>query len=968
MLRRRSLKARSDLKRRRSTSSTHGVVLEHLNPARAQRDAHIAACEAYARAQSRTSEMSLFPPTPELSPRRRRSEWSGQSQDGPKTPGRGDDNGQDLRRYQSVRFMGPCSLQAMGRHGRPRSSSYNSKDPGPDSTDKQEDGYRNIAQSHSRSLDDTDPVQVPSPPRRAPPPVPLPRMATDYLAALDAQDEYYTPEDDIASAPSSYRRLHKSKSRFAEYQGFRKSHERSIPSLQGKSPRSRPLLASDTRRLFRSDPNDKVSHGVPSLRAPKSMSFLNSRSSQSRSSTSHDGGRRDPRIADLPDVPEDESSGIRQSSTRTRSRTSALFGSQNRRVESRFRESLRSDSPIEDTVADGPYPGAPQDAPGTLKSRARKASRTLRVKLRNLFTLAKPEGEMSIPCQHIESQRTHVIENSASFHGRETEDEAPVDEIRGLIHEVPAKIPYFQFAQPGIVHSSRASLESLRSEAERKVSDSSSLTSWVHSGPSTLTSQQQQQWREWEKQRLSIIRESGTHGPSPSAWRQPLGTGLFQRPESIVEDAIAPRQVVDSQRVYSALMKRMRAMNGQSAQSSEQESHGSEPGHSAPFMEHVDRSPDRTPDTIRRVTEEKSGIATGDIVTPTRVSRRSSQSRSRFSRTVSGSIASGRTRLRDSLGRPARDGSGTSARHSMSQGSVRESRPVGSPASHVFRTSSPYRRALRVSMQEEQHAWSLPSCGTEQDSDTGTQLHHPSKTNTLPETDSDSAKDLDYTESVYSTDDGQAGLGQADDTPTTYRPAGYREHSTASSIGWKTWLSANMGTMKFDPSSPPSPSKQLDPEFALLSMPPSFPSGHFPGKRHVRESAQIYADEDDDDVFEPPTRKPTLPTTPLKQVEHNAAQSSPLQRSVKRITTTSSPTSSIANGNGNGNGNGKVLLVENENPSAPSSPSLLPPPIPPRSKLRPSPLRVSRTKFSSPYSVTSSPGLTEAVRRQFGGV
>jgi hypothetical protein len=43
MLRRRSLKSKADLKRSKSTSSTHGVVLEHHHPVLAQRDAHIAA-------------------------------------------------------------------------------------------------------------------------------------------------------------------------------------------------------------------------------------------------------------------------------------------------------------------------------------------------------------------------------------------------------------------------------------------------------------------------------------------------------------------------------------------------------------------------------------------------------------------------------------------------------------------------------------------------------------------------------------------------------------------------------------------------------------------------------------------------------------------------------------------------------------------------------------------------------------
>lgn len=43
MLRRRSFKSKPDLRRSKSTSSAHGVVLEHLDPTIAQRDAHIAA-------------------------------------------------------------------------------------------------------------------------------------------------------------------------------------------------------------------------------------------------------------------------------------------------------------------------------------------------------------------------------------------------------------------------------------------------------------------------------------------------------------------------------------------------------------------------------------------------------------------------------------------------------------------------------------------------------------------------------------------------------------------------------------------------------------------------------------------------------------------------------------------------------------------------------------------------------------
>src|SRR5690606_31137976 len=71
------------------------------------------------------------------------------------------------------------------------------------------------------------------------------------------------------------------------------------------------------------------------------------------------------------------------------------------------------------------------------------------------------------------------------------------------------------------------------------------------------------------------------------------------------------------------------------------------------------------------------------------------------------------------------------------------------------------------------------------------------------------------------------------------------------------------------------------------------------------------------------------------------------------------------------------LLVENESPTRLFPPlSSSPPPIPPRSKLRPEPLRIWRPNGgdsdgvpeSGSASVLSSPRLTEALRRQFGGI
>ncbi|KAK2075065.1 hypothetical protein P8C59_009223 [Phyllachora maydis] len=137
---------------------------------------------------------------------------------------------------------------------------------------------------------------------------------------------------------------------------------------------------------------------------------------------------------------------------------------------------------------------------------------------------------------------------------------------------------------------------------------------------------------------------------------------------------------------------------------------------------------------------------------------------------------------------------------------------------------------------------------------------------------------------------------------------------------------------------------------------------------HVREAAQIHEDDETDNSarMTPQTRMPTLPTTPLSAVEPNVVRISPFQRSVKRMTPPSlsppppPPPRSDAR-----------HLPENE--SFGSSP----PPIPVRSARRPSPSPSKRPgqaylgmtgshPFSAAPSITSSPGLSAAVQRQFG--
>src|SRR6478609_11734277 len=100
MLRRRRSKSKPDLNRRKSTSSVHSVHLEHIDQTSAQRDAQAAAARAFSLARRRAAadNMPLFPPTPptpESSPRRRQAATSC------------DESTENIRRRQSVRFVGP---------------------------------------------------------------------------------------------------------------------------------------------------------------------------------------------------------------------------------------------------------------------------------------------------------------------------------------------------------------------------------------------------------------------------------------------------------------------------------------------------------------------------------------------------------------------------------------------------------------------------------------------------------------------------------------------------------------------------------------------------------------------------------------------------------------------------------------------------------------------------------------------
>jgi len=987
MRRRHSVKSKLDPQRRKSTSSVHSVHLEHIDPELAQRDAQIAACQAYARAQDRAAvDMPLFPPTPDSSPRRRQAERESSGQD---------DVNQDLQRRQSVRFVGPFSVQ--GKTGSAGETSTNRNSRGTVEELAQLQEYDTSTSSHSSVLrleeDFPAPVQLPRvpPPRpnRGPPLLPLPGIAAGYLDVLAAGEEYYTPEDDIASAPSSFRRLRRSRSMFtSEGDPARKGQDISVVCTNGNAsgPQQPPDL-NNKRMLYSDHQGAATLPPTPLLRAPKSMSFLRSRSILASSRTSRDSDCRDLLPHDIHGTGQTRNLATVQSTPQLGSRPTGLFGSRNRRTETPMRKSLRSGSTTD--YAESPGLGSPPGKDDGFKIKAKKASRSFKTKLKSFFTLSRSEeAPPTIPIQHIESRRHHISENVDPSLSSGLEQ--PSSTGWGSFHRVASRLPSVQSVPANVLHSTHGSVESLKSERERKVSDDKSLTSWAHSGPSTLTSQQQQQWKEWETQRLSVIRENGTHAPSPSMRRPALGSQVFQNPNTAAREPGQTTFTADSQRIYSALMKRVQAIGEKHTRIIEQRQRSfsfEDPGtdNTTPLGRADSGSVRSPPDAMMIGSfDQNTSLPPEHTLTPTRPSRRlctpdvgsdregqtgesppaeldrqwvQEESARKGDQAPQGAegvdLLGLEPEAKINTRVPSPDPFVCHTTNQATRGEElkaftdRGSAFFGSPSSHLFRTTSPYRRHLRKSMEEEQPVADQESQGSQNETlESGTELHV-----APPDLGSEFPDEEEYSESVYSTDEhhgavdqGKAPLGrdanEGADGPLTYKPASCRVNSSDSSVDWKAWLSANVAKLE----SSPQRSKPDEIEYALPTMPKSFSGGH------VRERAQRFEEYDEEfKAPEPPTRRPTLPNSPLSTVEPNVVKLLPQQRSVKRTTPPSS----------------RTPLPENDMPSSV-------PPIPPKSVRRVAPPSLRRAGSgigcSAAPSVSSSPGLSAAVQRQFGPV
>ncbi|ROV95398.1 hypothetical protein VMCG_08515 [Cytospora schulzeri] len=892
MLRRHSTKSKSDLHRRKSTTSVRSVPLEHINVAVAQRDARLAAVEAFARGQDRLSaEMAMFPPQ-STSVRKENSSPARISRNN--STASQYHSGQDdhvLGRRQSVRFVGPDS----GLNS--RASRISMRTTAPDCPDipQRRSIYRSqssqdVAHRPRSVLRDTQNLQLPdrisSVGKTAG--VPEPGLSQAYLQALAPDYEQYTPEDDVASMPSSYRRVRKTRSMYTPRNSIRNGVDEGNkvaqePPATDKAQKINPATSvSRYSFLYRKQSDSRPT--TSALTAPKSMSFLRQRRDRGDSSVS----AQDSACGSSPAMDSHESS---HRSRRLLPKPSRLFGSRGKGIGTDSPKESRSSSPtgVIPTSATGVSLALSLSRHGSMKSKARKVSSSLKSRFKSLF-VNKSEDDAKLPAQQIEAQKTHVSEiyednpwtsSTGGFgHERERSSLSRVSTRLPSLHAVPSSER---------LRSRRGSIGSFGGES-RKVSDEKSrVTSWASTEVNTVIAHNtQDSIEEWDKQRLSIINEHGFHAPSSSLGCQKLGLQTITSQEELASstalDRLPPGATVDSQRVYSALMKRMNETR-QLAGIVEQQRKSSE--NSDPFYM---LSPSSTADSG----ESSDAAAPGHGYLPRELScepskkddeyqhhSRSTSSTTRSSYKIEPSPVAGDHRVLSPPIHLTPKGKDAPAARSITD---RSSAFFGTPTSHLFRTTSPYRRSLQEAIRAE-YERQEPSVDTTETIATtptqeaagkvaysdsnyseGTQIHNLEMKKEFPVAGHASSTNAHGDVSVLT------------DTPT-YRPTGQRHISTASSVDWKASLAADVEKMEQSPNSPTKVTgRASEVEYALPTMPRSFGCGH------VREAAQIGSYDEDEYNSNPTVRMPTNPTTPLGTIDSNVVKLSPQQRSVLRTT------------------------------------------------------------------------------------
>ncbi|KAM0249700.1 hypothetical protein ACHAQJ_008933 [Trichoderma viride] len=669
----------------------------------------------------------------------------------------------------------------------------------------------------------------------------------------------FEPGDDAASL-SSYGRLRKSRSMYTpstaktpNYSSLDNSDHSDMFNGWQTTSRYSSLAKKENEPFWSSD--------GPALRAPKSMAFLphDREGSISRASIGNSHEK--------PNQPaQDRFYEPPESLYRLKSRPSSFFRPSYKYTPNptSFPKSLRSSS-NNTTVLSSAFLYDPNNPSGIplkqpkLRTTARKISKSLKSKIKGFFSRPKSTDHT---VDQAENYTQDLDSNDDSCYGAQTPMPIPSSQEASM-YRVPSRMPSFH-AVPSSqqLKSRQGSLGSIDAGDNMLSDDKSRVTSWTNSTAATVA--QQPRSANWSRQYTSDFQETEM-GALPSSRNQ----------ASIHPDNPSHRgPIVDSQRVYSALMKRLQETKQHQNQSL---GGGHTPSdtldvNSLRSNSTIRRQPrwatyEGSTHTIRHVQDEDDVFQ--DCVERTAISRSSSASTNSVIRghksTDSPQKPFGHDACLDAdLGGGFRDSPDHSAAepHAVVETqksliSSRSSAFFASPTCHLFRTTSPYRRALQATIKATQASDQPHTPGIKYLSSLSA-LSLPTR---RPSTDgsADNEERMTYTESVYSNSSENNQMKNDGSSPSrlTEQTMAQKEHgdatiflpsepqkpslspnhhvrdiSSTSSIEWKTWLSANVSKLE-------TSSTTLRTDFPEEPSSPPRPS------RHVREKTEIEPDGDD---------------------------------------------------------------------------------------------------------------------------
>ncbi|KIE00704.1 hypothetical protein MAJ_03479, partial [Metarhizium majus ARSEF 297] len=789
MLRRKSSRSthRHSLGRSKSTSSIarrRADFVVNIDAASAERDAHIAANLSYYRAHGyhRQDTPGEWPSQGSHDLLLRRSNTVNGRLEGPP-------NGIPKRK-QSVRFTGPNARprRQLAARAKPVVRSNPSKGP-TCTTGRQDNGRLSPATSNY-----TQSIETNYKPR------------SSNSSVIHTSGYFLTEPADITPMPPFVGSLRKSKSMYSQSMGSVSGYDNDHIRADGLKP----LPTTPSTIQFQDRQNQTKRYSIRrSLRAPKSMSYLEFQTIKPLA----EGAENKHNGYSLPEKVMHSKGSFRH----LKSHSSMFFRSKHRQQESStgLSRSLRNSS--DNSAALSPAflgNGIPPAKHTGIRFTARRVSKTVRNKLSRLFGRSKSTDTSGNDIAVDASQDT----DSDSFHHRT--DTPPIEEasMSRVTSHVPSlhAVPSYQQ-----MRSRQGSLESISHEENMPTDDKSRVTSWTNSSANTVISFGVNE--EHEYQRLSIIKENGMHIPSTS--RIPLANPTI------------PGMTINSQRVYSALMKKLtntpsnpdEVQNHESSKQSSAESvplgHGSgDQGNAQPW----------SPPIIRCI-----GTSDDDVFEDTKEVITSMSRKSAYKAYPNASAGDGKGLSPAKIPLPE---------SATKQSSIRADRnSTFSPSSdnHLFRTTSPYRRAIQRSMRDYQESDHTHALDTRYLS-TLSALSLPSRRPSTVGSERDAR--LTYAESFYSftteelttvRPDGLASPPLPDvlnavaggvavpveSSSNMETPVRGHDASAASSVEWKAGLSANISKLEKPHTVHPQCAEQ--------------PSGAVLHAGHVRESAEI---------------------------------------------------------------------------------------------------------------------------------